>query len=132
MEWHQASLSDFERIVALFGDYQVDKELSRCEAALTDLFAVLNSAVAAETAPPPPTAPPRRLLCSSGGGGSSSSGGVPEGTVNVNDGLHSVLARATGGRAVTAAGGGPSRRVFHGSFARQYSSSPLRNASSVR
>ena len=48
MEWHTVSLSEFERIVSIFGDYQSDKELARAEKQLNQLFAALDTAQALE------------------------------------------------------------------------------------
>lgn len=42
-EWGSIPLSDFERIVAIFGDYQIDHEMRRCAAQLTKLFEVLDT-----------------------------------------------------------------------------------------
>jgi hypothetical protein len=42
-EWDSISLSEFEKLVALFGDYGSDSDLRRCAPELTRLFASLDA-----------------------------------------------------------------------------------------
>ena len=42
-EWDSISLSEFEKLVALFGDYESDSNLRRCAPELTRLFASLDA-----------------------------------------------------------------------------------------
>ena len=42
-EWSAISLSDFERLVSVFGDYQSDPEMRRCKEVLSQLFGALDA-----------------------------------------------------------------------------------------
>ena len=42
LEWDTISLSEFERLVSMFGDWQSDPELRRCESELHTLFGALD------------------------------------------------------------------------------------------